>query len=115
MGMFDYIRCEYPLPGNPDVRGAWQTKDTPDQSMDTYVIDKDGRLWYEDYDIEDRSDPNATDWRAAAGCMARVNERLVATEYRGCIVFYGSDAADKHWEFSALFDKGKLLSIEQVE
>jgi hypothetical protein len=42
MGMFDELRCHYPLP----VRGAndllFQTKDTKQQLMDLYEIRDDG-------------------------------------------------------------------------
>jgi hypothetical protein len=53
MGMFDYVKCHYPLP----VKGAedliYQTKDTPSQWLDMYEIRADGTLWH-----EDRSDPS---------------------------------------------------------
>ncbi len=45
MGMFDYVRCEYPL---PVVEGAnelsYQTKDL-ECTLFTYVIRKDGRVY----------------------------------------------------------------------
>jgi hypothetical protein len=44
MGMFDYVKCEAPLPNgavHPDDN--FQTKDL-DRQLDTYVITKDGRL-----------------------------------------------------------------------
>ncbi len=40
MGMFDYLRCEYPLPDEAPVDG-WQTKDTPNQVLEKYVITRD--------------------------------------------------------------------------
>lgn len=46
MGMFDYVRCQYPLPGNPSptVQGAdFQTKDL-DCLLDLYTIERDGAL-----------------------------------------------------------------------
>jgi hypothetical protein len=114
MGMFDNIICEYPLPGNPAV-SEWQTKDTPTQYLDTYIIAADGQLWHEVYDVEDKSDPNATGWRRAAGCMTRVNQRREpVSDFRGSIDFYGDDAAGVWWEFSALFDDGKLLNMKKL-
>jgi hypothetical protein len=41
--MFDYVRCEYPLPDDAPPEG-WQTKDTPNQYMEKYTITEDGRL-----------------------------------------------------------------------
>ena len=114
MGLYDNIKCDYPLPGNPQVK-EWQTKDTPAQYIDTYVITADGQLQHEDYDIEDKSDPNAVGWRRAMGCMARVNRRLVdVLDFRGAIEFYGDDANGLWWEFSALFDNGKLINIRTI-
>ncbi len=51
MGMFDYVVCEYPLPGNPPQwvidharTGKFQTKDTDRQWLERYTITADGRL-----------------------------------------------------------------------
>lgn len=45
MGMFDDIKCDYPLPW-PEAQGGWfQTKDTPEQYLAKYKIDGDGQLW----------------------------------------------------------------------
>ena len=38
MGFFDYLRCEVPLPVNGANALDYQTKDTPAQLMDHYVI-----------------------------------------------------------------------------
>ena len=47
MGLYDYIRCEAKLPGNPPAfvtaETMFQTKDL-DEGMDTYVIRSDGSL-----------------------------------------------------------------------
>jgi hypothetical protein len=48
MGMFDYIHCDYELPGKPPYgpegcMGGYQTKDL-DCTLDTYIITEDGRL-----------------------------------------------------------------------
>jgi hypothetical protein len=54
MGMFDYVRCELPLPDGLDLKHEYesrgfkedklfQTKDL-DCLLDTYTITKDGRL-----------------------------------------------------------------------
>lgn len=47
MGMFDYVTCEYQLPidGNFNDR-LFQSKDTPCQFCENFVIDKDGQLFY---------------------------------------------------------------------
>lgn len=112
MGLFDNIRCEYPLPGNPIV-DEWQTKDTPAQYLDTYVIKEDGTLWHEEYDTIDGRSPEEKARGGIIGLCTHVNHRLVqVSDFRSCIVFYGGNDAGESWAFSALFDDGKLLSIK---
>lgn len=116
MGMFDNIICEYPLPGNPVVL-EWQTKSLGCE-MDTYIVAADGTLWIEDYDVQDQSDfALGKGQDKFMGCMTRVNQRRVqVTDFRGEVRFYGSASPDwsNRWEFSALFDDGKLLSMKQI-
>ncbi len=52
MGMFDYLKCKYPLPDASDNDLEYQTKDTPAQFLDNYEIRADGSLWHLDYDID---------------------------------------------------------------
>nr|MCU0973836.1 hypothetical protein [Burkholderiales bacterium] len=115
MGMFDWVRCTYPLPAGAPVDG-YQTKDTPRQFLDHYEIREDGTLWREDYDIEDHSDPSATGIMRIVGCMARVNERWIQEDdFTGEVRFYGSRTPlGTEWDFSAYFVKGKLRHLEQI-
>ena len=109
MGMFDYVRCHYPL---PDGAGAleYQTKDTPAQWLDQYEIRADGTLWHQAYDTEDRSDPNAEGFMRLFGCATRVNERWEPVALTGEIVFYADD-----YEFSAYFVGGTLKHLETLQ
>lgn len=132
MGMFDDIRCHYPLP----VEGAngldYQTKDTPMQYLDQYEIREDGTLWHETYEIEDQSprgkwlaenpgqpEPkwDILDW---CGCGARVNKKWEqVTDFTGEVRFY-TTLSKKHpydgWiEWSAYFVKGALREMNLVE
>lgn len=119
MGMFDELTCQYPLP----VPGAnallFQTKDTPKQYLDRYEIREDGTLWHQDYDVEDRSDPNATGIMRFVGCMTRVNPRWEPMPYyTGEIVFYTfkHDEEQTGWvEFSAYFEHGKLTRLNVLK
>jgi hypothetical protein len=124
MGMFDSIRCKYPLP----VEGAnalhFQTKDTDEQALDEFEIREDGTLWREDYDIEDRSDPTAEGLLAMCGMMTRVNKRWVPCTFTGEICFYtfwdekviNDDDKTPGWiEFSAYFVGGKLNQVHVTQ
>lgn len=46
MGMFDYVRCELPLPAHQGEQ--YQTKDFANPWMLEYVISPDGQLWRDD-------------------------------------------------------------------
>lgn len=140
MGMFDDIRCKYPLPVEGANDLAYQTKDTPEQFLDQYEIREDGTLWREDYDIEDHSE--RAKWIAAnpgkeppeemnhllsmCGCMARVNKQWKPVVLTGEVAFYAmysicggritnANARDGWLEWSAYFVDGKLNQIHLIE
>lgn len=117
MGMYDELRCKYPLP----VKGAndllYQTKDTPSQFIDLYEIRADGTVWRQNYDIEDRSDPKAEGLERIIGCMTRINKRWEKVkDFNGGIRFYTClGEQNTGWiEFSAHFVGGKLKSMDLV-
>jgi hypothetical protein len=118
MGMFDELRCRYPLP----VAGAndllYQTKSLVN-ALDQYQIGAQGELSHLEYDIEDRSDPTKPGLLALAGMATRVNERWVAEPLTGEVRFYGSidgSWSDESWlEFSAYFVEGRLRELHQIK
>ena len=119
MGMYDDLRCKYPLPlaGANDL--AYQTKDTPEQWLGMYEIREDGTLWHETYETEDRSDPNAEGLLALAGSMTRVNKQWEPCAMTGEIRFYtytDDNDLDGSWvEFSAYTVNGKLHTLVQIK
>ena len=119
MGMFDHIRCKYPLPVSGLSERVFQTKDTEHQALDMYEIREDGSLWREEYDIEDHSNPNAEGLERFTGCMSRVNKRWVPETITGEICFYDFPTGnhnDGGWvEFSAYFVDGKLREINLIK
>lgn len=48
MGMYDELRCNYPLPVPGANERDYQTKDTPSQSLNKYEITADGVLRYKE-------------------------------------------------------------------
>ena len=121
MGMFDEIRCLYPLPLEGANARVYQTKDTPAQFTDLYEIREDGTLWHEEYDLEDQSDPNAEGIARIFGMCARVNERWEPVDLTGEIRFYDFSkdtigGPGEGWiEWSAYFVKGNLKCLELIE
>jgi hypothetical protein len=117
MGMFDNLKCSYPLPTNKNLQNnIFQTKHTPAQWLDLYEIREDGTLWHETYDIEDHSDPAAKGFLGKfIGCMTKVNKRWeFVNDFTGEIRFYTGN--DKIWtEFSSYFVNGKLKELHFIK
>jgi hypothetical protein len=96
--MFDYIRCEVPLPDGWNAR-ALQTKDLG-RDMAQHVITKEGRLMLAPpYDERIRCGP-------------------VDANFHGMLRFYGSEAlpgGKSRWhEYRAKFTDGQLVGVELV-
>lgn len=108
--MFDYIEVLYELPRLPAEHDRqFQTKSL-DCALLEYRIDADGALWVQEFDIEDRSDPNAEGILALAGIMTRVNKRWVRDTYTGEIEFHDFD--EGVWsEYQAWFRDGQLRDL----
>jgi hypothetical protein len=130
MGMYDYIKCEHPLPDGFDPsKIQWQTKDTYEQYLETYTISADGRLLYDAGHYEsvpkaERPYPDAPEGSltALAGSMRRVVDTpAVPQDFHGDIYFYGTEgdfnAPEGYvWrEYRARFSEGKLLRIDLIE
>lgn len=58
MGMFDEVKCRYPLSVEGANKLVYLSKDTPQQQLETYEIREDGTLWQEVCDPEWLSDPS---------------------------------------------------------
>lgn len=61
MGIFDNVRCLYPLPWpEEELAGLeWQTKDMEVPYMDHYEIRADGTLWQEKYTMRMEKNPES--------------------------------------------------------
>lgn len=97
MGMFDYIRCEAPLPDGWKPDGPLQTKDF-DCDMVCHVITADGRLMLERIDAvhvvpkAERPYPDAPDDTLRGICgMLRDDRSLHPSDFHGIVRFYGGE------------------------
>lgn len=123
MGMFDYIKCEAPLPETPVAppSNIFQTKDTPDQYMTIYTITADGCLTWRPYHMEEvpkaeRPYPDDDGILGLRGCMRRVESQPERLDYHGDIEFYEGDHKNgSWWEYRARFTNGKLERIDLVD
>lgn len=101
MGMFDYIKYQ---------EKEYQTKDTPQQTMDTYEIRGD-ELWWKKTEYEWETN----DSLFGGGLKEVSSEWVLCKDYNGIILFYRSTSGDSWEEYKALFMDGKLIKMEIVE
>lgn len=107
MGLFDYLRCKYPLPVQGGSLDGWQTKDTPAQFCDEYEIREDGTLWHHAYDIED-----APEGSFGFNCT---NRRWELCPHSGPLQFYDFKKNEKGWvEYCAVFKDGQMKHLELI-
>lgn len=119
MGMFDYLRCEYPLPDEKFQHWNFQTKSTPSQFMDNYLITQDGRLVRTSTTVamtEEEMDAAQMEAEAAGHSIYPLMKMEAIEEevpYHGDIFFYGYEPPV--WvEFQARFTNGRLEWIKKV-
>lgn len=99
---------------NLEYRGRqYQTKDTPQQTLDNYKIEQESgvwRLWHEEYDSEWDEDEGLF-----GGCIKQSNQRWVrCDDFDGEIRFYWYRSEEDQEEYKALFMDGKMLKIKLV-
>jgi hypothetical protein len=106
MGMFDYVNFE---------GKQYQTKDTPEQTMDTYEIRGD-ELWWRKVEYEWFEDEDSM----FGGYLKEIShEWLFCEKFDGVIDFYRQDADNGGWEkdawieYHSLFNNGKMIKLER--
>lgn len=118
MGMFDYVRCEVPLPDGWLPPHPLQTKDF-DCDMVCHVISPEGRLMLERVEAvhevpkADRPYPNDDGLLGMCGSI-RTETSLHDSNFHGLVNFYGHDDHNVWHEYNAKFTDGQLVSIEVV-
>ena len=132
MGMFDYVRCDRPLPDGWDLTAnhvGLQTKDF-DCSMTTVWINEAGRLLIERFEYEEvpkaeRPHPNDDGLLGLAGSLRRINCRWDDLDFHGDFYFGGLEVIGRHprdergyerliyrdHDYVARFTEGSLASI----
>ena len=123
--MFDYLKCEYPLPDDHMQDHLFQTKSLPAMFLDTYVITRAGRLVHQAYRMEEVPEeerpfygkPEWDDgWLSRfAGSLRRIPLGDVDLEWHGDVRFYESADDGTWYEYRARFTDGQLESIQRVK
>jgi hypothetical protein len=131
MGMFDKVLVYCPLPKTAPswITNAilWQTKDTPAQMLETYVITKEGRLIhrtvkYETVPEEERPYYGKPEWEKSSvarfcGMVRSVPMGDVDTNFHGDL-HIGAMSNSQPYEFYSCvcrFSNGQLDYIEDVK
>ncbi len=95
MGLFDNIKCEYPLP-DPEVQDTtFQTKDL-DCCLYYYTLTREGRL------VQPMKMDDATTWNRDIN-------------WHGVVRFYDYRPDNTWYEYEATFDRGQLVSLKKGE
>lgn len=125
MGMFDSIKCEYPLPLPLDVidlnldlyDSEFQTKDL-DNIMSTFFLTEEGRLIEEVVEREWVGDENTL----FKGYMKTVSTRMEDTNFHGVLKFYCCEDVEIEGKIFFLdltylgkFTDGALESLDILE
>ena len=128
MGMFDELKCEYPLPDAAIQEETFQTKSL-NRMIDRYTITQEGRLIlykvrYEVVPEEEREYYGTPEWDEKPfvrifGMLRTIPVGDVEIPYHGDIAFYTStgsrEEGDLEWfEYRARFTEGRLQWIRRV-
>lgn len=103
MGMFDWLKCEYPLPDARVQGERFQTKSL-DSNMESYTLTKSGRL-IQTLKVGEKDETWDRDlnWHGEVRFYATMNNDP-------------ADWRDYTWyEYLAMFDRGQIVSLEKVE
>ena len=130
MGMFDNVRCEYPLPDTPPKiqSDVFQTKSFGDGYiggfMDDYTITKDGQLIFhktawEFVEEKDRPYYGKPEWDKnpflqLAGSMKAVPLGDEVIEHHGIIHIYNTDSNHVWFEYEIKFTDGKVSDAKRL-
>ena len=114
MGMFDYLHCDYPLPGNPPYgpeghSGGYQTKDL-DCGLNLYKISEDGDLFVQKFNPDGELEKNSSPINHT-GIIYFYTSNVCASG-PGLYTSDGSDAISVDYE--AKFLNGKLVEIKET-
>jgi hypothetical protein len=100
MGMYDDLRCHYPLPVAGANERDYQTKDTPCQYLNKYEITAEGVLRHRVWDADEGLAPK---W-------------IGHPDFIGEIRFYDFKEEDGGWiEWSSYFVNGLLKEVHLIE
>ena len=122
MGMFDWLKCEYPLPKKMEGVSLYQTKSFTNL-MEQYRISEDGSLYHtpcllEFVEEQDRPNYGTKEWdenplTKLIGLAKEIPQEEKRVYYDGGVDFYWYDAPNRmSHDYKAIFLDGKLVDIK---
>ena len=115
MGLFDEIRCLYPLPIEVPPWVDWfQTKDL-ENLMSRFEITADGRLIELPSDPADLFHHEPGDWSDYHADLRFYTSNLVAKDHNGLWIADKKGDHYESFEFAARFTDGKLTRIKLIQ
>ena len=130
MGMFDNVKCEYPLPDTPPSVQAdvFQTKSFGDGFtggfMDDYTITADGELvlhktTWELVEEKDRPYYGKPEWdknplMQVAGSMKSIPVGDEIIKHHGVITIYTSGPKKEWFDYEIKFTGGKVVEVKRI-
>jgi hypothetical protein len=101
MGMFDEVRCKYPMPVKQDFSDQWFQTKSLDCFLDKYEIREDGTLWECEYN-------GGGDWVQVKCFTGEIRFYRFHSELVG-------QRGNRGWvEFSSYFVRGELKQLELI-
>lgn len=123
MGMYDHIKCEYPLPDKEVQKETFQTKDF-DNVMEDYTITTSGVLIrhktiWEPVPEEERPYYGKPEWNESpffqiAGSIKTIPIGDEEIPYHGMVQFY-TIYNGTFYEYQAKFTDGLVVEIKRIE
>jgi hypothetical protein len=112
MGMFNHVRCTYPLPDPEAQDFDFQTKSLPEQMLDYYEITADGRLMHEAYQVRWEENPTAP----LGFYIHRENCRWEPDDFTGEMEIHQSyfrpDGSGVWYSYLFEFEKGQVVGMQ---
>ncbi len=112
MGVYDNVRCRYPLPDPEAQPLTFQTKSMPAPYLEDYEITEDGRLLHLAYDLRCDADAESP----ADSSRVRENERWEEVECRGQLELHtigdDSDGNPRWYWYLFWFKEGRVADLQ---
>jgi hypothetical protein len=111
MGLYDRVRCEYPLPDPEAEHLEYQTKSTFAPYLKDYIVTRDGRLLCKEGDEWEDEDSNPAVSAGAENC------RWVPVDFRGELEIHTTvkqaDESPRWYSYLLWFKDNRVADLQR--